>query len=890
MRRCLHARIFTLSALLVLTALARNALADDVMSWPVHSPQIFNHRSFDYEVQQNFGKHNGAEPGYHTGADLTTIDRVSAANARVFAAADGTVECANTDADDYHLGATFAENSYPGRVLVVSHQLADGSTIYFQYGHLNFCDQSGTPCPRPGDPIHRGDWIGTMIPQSKDGAPNSHVHFEVRLHRHYSYGMHHTTDDPYAPGDGTKAIGCAGPGYVGDVPGSEGWLSPIEFYFDRSHRALPVTVVAWTGGTLDIRATPSAQGQKLGELAAGGAMCATEVARDQSYVTGTTHCEVGPADTAGGCDWWYRVDYQGNAAYIKAFKREDYGSTLLLFEAPGECSRPIATPTLTGENRGTTNELTITPVPARATVDVQRRTDLQSPMAPPLMVAASRVSARGLGFALVASDGVDTTYDDPDLGPGARYCYQATVTLDGVTSAPSNEVCLTTPEAVGCTCTDGVDRFGDPVDPAATYCGFQVCGTDFQTWQCSAGGWTALGSSCGGLDGVCTCTGGTDSSGTPVDPAGTFCGLQICASDFQAWQCGRDGWTALDAPCGDGTFTCPAIAWSNSCGEQQSGTPQQLVCNPYDDLYRCDWGPGDPPGIGHWDLLQIGDCQASLGRVCVPPPDAFYACPAMPDACGASITGAPRQMICGDTISYECVQGGSVIDGSWVADPAQPAAWVARPDLGSCSPSCRSDDSAYVCPDIMWSNACGEPQSGTPQSFACNPFDDLYQCVQDEGDPPGAGHWDLRWIGGCLENQGLTCTPPPSSFYTCGGGADVCGAPITGVPNQIVCGAGGVRYQCAPDTGASTGGAWTARTDLGPCGDTCDRPGTFTCGESPGLCWMPQTGVQQQLNCTPYDDVMQCVQDPSDPPGAGHWSVVWLGGCSAFTGLTCDGS
>jgi murein DD-endopeptidase MepM/ murein hydrolase activator NlpD len=880
--------------LLALAALARSAWADDIVSWPVHSPQLFNHRSFDYRVQQNFDNHNGAEPGYHTGADLTTTDVFSAENQPVFAAADGIVECTNTDADNYHEKPTFAENSYPGRVLVVSHRLADGSTIYFQYGHLHFCDEGVTPCVQAKQQIYRGQLIGTMRPQSdRNGGPNTHVHFEVRRHPHYSYIKQAATDDDLAPhGDPKLAIGCAGPGYYNPaLAESQGWIDPIEFYFERSHRPLPVTVVAWVEGALDIRATPSAQGQKLGQLAAGAAITATDVTRDQSYVPGTTKCEAEAADTSGGCDWWYRVSYQGEDAYIKGFARGGYGSKILLFEQPGAGGPPIATPTLSGQNRGATNELTITPVPTGATVNVQRHSPPppQSPMAPPPVFAASSVSESVFGLAFVTIDGVDATYDDGGLGPGASYCYQATVTLDGITSAPSNEVCLTTPQAVGCSCTDGVDSSGDPVDPAVTYCGFQVCGTDFQTWQCSPDGWTALGSSCGGLDGVCTCTGGTDSSGNPVDPAGTFCGLQICGSDFQARQCDLDGWTALDAPCGDGNFTCPAIQWSNSCGEQQSGTPQQLVCNPYDDLYRCDWGPDDPPGIGHWDLLQIGDCQASLGRVCVPPPDAFYACPAMTDACGASITGVPRQIICGDTISYECVQGGSVIDGSWVADPTQPAAWVARPDLGSCSPSCRDDDTSYVCPDIQWSNACGEPQSGTPQSFACNPYDDLYQCVQDEHDPPGTGHWDLRWIGGCLESQDLSCTPPPSSFFTCGGGADVCGAPITGVPNQIVCGAGGVRYQCALDASMPGGGAWTQRADLGPCGDTCDRPGTFTCGESPGLCWAPQTGVQQQLNCTPYDDVMQCVQDPSDPPGSGHWSVVWLGGCSAFTGLTCDG-
>lgn len=301
-------------------------------------------------------------------------------------------------------------------------------------------------------------------------------------------------------------------------------------------------------------------------------------------------------------------------------------------------------------------------------------------------------------------DGVDATYDDSSIAAGSSYCYQATVTIGGITSQLSNEVCLTAPSALDCRCDGGLDSQGNPIDAADTYCGLQVCGTDFQAWQCTA-----------------------------------------------------SGWTATHAACGGGNFTCPPIGWSNSCGEQQSGVPQQLACNPYDDLYRCDWGPGDLPDLGHWDLLQIGGCQEALGRVCVPQPDSFYVCPGLADACGVPTTGDPRQMTCSDATWYECLRGGTVIDGSWVEEPGAPPAWVARPDLGSCSLTCRPDATTYVCPEIEWSNACGEPQSGTPQSLACNPYNDVYRCVQDSNDPFGAGHWDLLWIGNCLELLGQTC-------------------------------------------------------------------------------------------------------------------------------------
>jgi hypothetical protein len=34
------------------------------------------------------------------------------------------------------------------------------------------------------------------------------------------------------------------------------------------------------------------------------------------------------------------------------------------------------------------------------------------------------------------------------------------------------------------------------MDPASTYLGKQICGSDFQMWECQAGGWTALGTPC----------------------------------------------------------------------------------------------------------------------------------------------------------------------------------------------------------------------------------------------------------------------------------------------------------------------------------------------------------------------------------------------------------
>jgi hypothetical protein len=368
-----------------------------------------------------------------------------------------------------------------------------------------------------------------------------------------------------------------------------------------------------------------------------------------------------------------------------------------------------------------------------------------------------------------------------------------------------------------------------------------------------------------------SCDGGTDFCGVPVTgtPDQVACGL-----DGTNYQCTPGGWLprpdlgACDQDCASDSpsYTCPDLAWSNACGEPQSGRQQQLACNPYDDVYQCVHGPDDAADAGHWELRWIGGCLQALGQTCAAAPTSFYACPDGTDVCGAPITGAPNQISCGlDAARYQCTPGG----------------WLPRPDLGPCSQDCSSSSASFSCPDLAWSNACGEPQSGVGQQLACNPYNDVYQCVHGADDASDAGHWELRWIGDCLDSLGQTCTAPATSFYTCPGGTDFCGAPVTGVPGQIGCGADGARYQCSPD-------GWRVRTDLGSCTQACLGTGYYTCDESPGLCWEPQTGVQQELNCTPYNDVMQCVQGPGDPPDRGHWEVQWLGNCDALTGRTCS--
>lgn len=47
-----------------------------------------------------------------------------------------------------------------------------------------------------------------------------------------------------------------------------------------------------------------------------------------------------------------------------------------------------------------------------------------------------------------------------------------------------------------CFCESGADFNRAPIDPASTYCSYNVCGADLQRYDCRVGGWKALGGTC----------------------------------------------------------------------------------------------------------------------------------------------------------------------------------------------------------------------------------------------------------------------------------------------------------------------------------------------------------------------------------------------------------
>ena len=95
----------------------------------------------------------------HSALDLYRLDGQDAANTQLVAVADGTVAYYDP-----------SYSSYPGRVVILSHPLSEGRTIYSMYAHL------GAVFVTQGQIVARGQPIGTVLYQTGD----SHLHFEMR--------------------------------------------------------------------------------------------------------------------------------------------------------------------------------------------------------------------------------------------------------------------------------------------------------------------------------------------------------------------------------------------------------------------------------------------------------------------------------------------------------------------------------------------------------------------------------------------------------------------------------------------------------------------------------------------------------------------------------------
>ncbi|MDY7095500.1 MAG: Vps62-related protein [Acidobacteriota bacterium] len=170
-----------------------------------------------------------------------------------------------------------------------------------------------------------------------------------------------------------------------------------------------------------------------------------------------------------------------------------------------------------------------------------------------------------------------------------------------------------------CTCYYGSDYHGNPIDPAETYCGYQVCGADDQYYECTSGGWQAIGGGpCGTPPDRCACSGGTSYDGTVVSSDATFCGMQVCGLDENLYECRPSGWHGIGGgPCGQGEAGkgCEYDAGACSCSGgfyydpvDPQGIPipttstycGMTVCGDDNQYYQCTGGG--------WQALGQGPC------------------------------------------------------------------------------------------------------------------------------------------------------------------------------------------------------------------------------------------------------------------------------------------
>ena len=139
---------------------------------------------------------------WHAGEDWFESSG-SASGDIVSAVADGTVKFADPG------------YSYPGRVVIIEHDVPNVGIRYSMYGHLQDMYVS------PNQSVSRGQAIGTVLPQTYGGADNSHLHWEIRDFLDGSFLCE-------------GASGIPGPGYTyPDHPDSYGYTDPTTFVNDH---------------------------------------------------------------------------------------------------------------------------------------------------------------------------------------------------------------------------------------------------------------------------------------------------------------------------------------------------------------------------------------------------------------------------------------------------------------------------------------------------------------------------------------------------------------------------------------------------------------------------------------------------------------------------------
>ena len=173
----------------------------DTFDFPVGARSTFEYAENPYFWEGQYHYCFGTDKGnlYHGGQDRDNL-----AGTAVWAVANGEVYWY----DPYY-------SSYPGRIVIVEHNLTDGGTIYSMYAHL------GSVSVSQGESVQKGDLIGTLL----DQGSNTHIHWEMR----YNGSMaSFPCNSGFVPG-----VGYTYP----NLPDAWGYTNP------------PVFVIAQNGGT-----------------------------------------------------------------------------------------------------------------------------------------------------------------------------------------------------------------------------------------------------------------------------------------------------------------------------------------------------------------------------------------------------------------------------------------------------------------------------------------------------------------------------------------------------------------------------------------------------------------------------------------------------------------
>lgn len=92
-------------------------------------------------------------------------------------------------------------------------------------------------------------------------------------------------------------------------------------------------------------------------------------------------------------------------------------------------------------------------------------------------------------------------------------------------------------------CSSGVNQWGKPIHPNATFLNYKTCGRNYtDRYYCASNGyWYPTTPSCTFCE-LCRCYDGRDQYNNPISPSSTYCGYTTYGVGYEKWQCTAGGW------------------------------------------------------------------------------------------------------------------------------------------------------------------------------------------------------------------------------------------------------------------------------------------------------------------------------------------------------------